>query len=48
MKGADSLVIAIGFIPGNPLKMSEAAHQVDNLGTIALVDAAKKLASKRL
>jgi len=48
MKGADSLVIAIGFIPGNPLKMSEAAHQVDNLGTIALVDAAKKAGIKKV
>jgi len=41
LKGADSLVIATGFIPGNPLKMTAEAHKVDNLGTIRLVDAAK-------
>jgi uncharacterized protein YbjT (DUF2867 family) len=48
MQGADSLVIATGFVPGNPLKMNEAAHQVDNLGTIALVDAAKKAGIKKV
>jgi len=48
LAGADSLVIAIGFIPGNPLKMNAAAHQVDNLGTIALVDAAKKAGVKKV
>jgi len=42
LKGSDALVIATGFVPGNPLKMSKAAHDVDNLGTIALVDAAKE------
>ena len=41
LKGADSLVIATGFVPGNPFKMDAAAHAVDNLGTIALIDAAK-------
>jgi len=41
LQGADSLVIATGFIPGNPLKMTAEAHKVDNLGTIRLVDAAK-------
>jgi len=41
LKGVDSLVIATGFVPGNPFKMDAAAHAVDNLGTIALVDAAK-------
>lgn len=41
LKGADSLIIATGFVPGNPFKMNEAAHAVDNLGTIKLVDAAK-------
>jgi len=41
LKGNDALVIATGFVPGNPFKMSAAAHEVDNLGTIALVDAAK-------
>ncbi|CAB9530298.1 TIC 62, chloroplastic (Partial), partial [Seminavis robusta] len=48
MDGADSLVIATGFIPGNPLKMKDAAHAVDNLGTIALVDAAKKAGVKKV
>lgn len=48
MEGADSLVIAIGFIPGNPLKMNAAAHEVDNLGTIKLVQAAKKAGIKKV
>eukprot|EP00536_Pseudo-nitzschia_multiseries_P001054 jgi/Psemu1/180040/e_gw1.13.52.1 len=42
LAGAESLVIATGFIPGNPLKMNAAAHEVDNVGTIKLIDAAKK------
>merc|ERR1711865_1023148 len=37
----DGLVIAVGFVPGNPFKMDAAAHAVDNVGTIALIDAAK-------
>jgi len=41
LKGADSLVIAVGFVPGNPLKMNEEAHKVDNVGTVKLIDAAK-------
>ena len=41
LKGADALVIAVGFIPGNPLKLSEEAHNVDNVGTCKLIDAAK-------
>ena len=41
LQGADALVIAVGFIPGNPLKMKEEAHKVDNLGAIKLIDAAK-------
>lgn len=45
MEGATALVIAIGFIPGNPLKMNAAAHAVDNVGTIKLIDAAKKTGS---
>jgi nucleoside-diphosphate-sugar epimerase len=48
LKGADALVIATGFIPGNPLKMNEAAHQVDNEGTIRLVDAAKQAGVKKI
>lgn len=42
LKGADSLIIAVGFVPSNPLKMNEEAHKVDNLGTIQLIDAAKQ------
>jgi len=42
LAGATGLVIATGFIPGNPLKMSAEAHKVDNVGTIRLIDAAKK------
>jgi len=45
MEGATTLVIATGFIPGNPLKMNAAAHEVDNIGTIKLIDAAKKTGS---
>lgn len=48
LEGADSLVIATGFVPGNPLKMNEEAHKVDNLGTCALVDAAKKAGVKKV
>jgi uncharacterized protein YbjT (DUF2867 family) len=48
LEGADSLVIATGFVPSNPLKMNEFAHQVDNLGTKALVDAAKKAGVKKV
>jgi NAD(P)H-binding len=39
---------ATGFVPSNPLKMNAAAHEVDNLGTIALVDAAKKAGVKKV
>lgn len=42
MQGANALVIATGFVPGNPFALSAEAHAVDNLGTVALVDAAKK------
>jgi len=45
LMGASSLVIATGFVPGNPLKMNAAAHEVDNLGTIKLIDAAMKTGS---
>ena len=48
MSGANSLVIATGFVPGNPLKMNAAAHEVDNLGTIALVNAAKAAGVKKV
>ena len=49
MKGADGLVIACGMNPGkNLLRMSAAAHEVDNLGTIKLIDAAKLAGVKKV
>jgi len=48
MQGADGLVIATGFVPGNPLKMNAAAHEVDNVGTCRLVDAAKKAGVRKV
>lgn len=48
LEGADALVICTGFIPGNPLKMSEEAHKVDNVGTCHLVDAAKMAGVKKV
>jgi uncharacterized protein YbjT (DUF2867 family) len=48
LQGADALVIAIGFIPGNPLKMNAAAHLVDNVGTCNLIDAAKQAGVKKV
>mmetsp|Transcript_14118 Transcript_14118/g.31248 ORF Transcript_14118/g.31248 Transcript_14118/m.31248 type:complete len:322 (-) Transcript_14118:178-1143(-) len=42
LTGTDALIIATGFVPGNPFAMNAEAHAVDNLGTKALVDAAKK------
>eukprot|EP00984_Skeletonema_dohrnii_P023385 scaffold12482_cov60-Skeletonema_dohrnii-CCMP3373.AAC.1 len=47
LAGADSLVIAVGFVPGNPLKMNAAAHEVDNVGTCKLIDAAKAAGVKK-
>ena len=46
--GVDALVIATGFVPGNPFQMNAAAHSVDNLGTVALVDAAKAAGVKKV
>ena len=37
LAGAQSLVIAVGFVPGNPLKMNAVAHEVDNVGTCKLI-----------
>lgn len=37
LSGASALVIATGFVPGNPLKMNVAAHEVDNVGTCKLI-----------
>ena len=48
LAGAQSLVIATGFVPSNPLAMSKAAHAVDNVGTVALVDAAKAAGVKKV
>lgn len=48
LAGADALVICTGFIPGNPLKMNEEAHKVDNVGTCKLVDGAKKAGVKKV
>merc|ERR1719217_757040 len=48
LKGADGLIIAVGFVPGNPFKMNAAAHAVDNVGTVALIDAAKAAGVKKV
>ena len=49
LKGADGLVIACGMNPGkNLLRMSAAAHEVDNVGTCKLIDAAKKAGVKKI
>lgn len=48
LSGAQSLVIAVGFVPGNPLKMNAAAHEVDNVGTCKLIDAAKAAGVKKV
>mmetsp|Transcript_2968 Transcript_2968/g.4834 ORF Transcript_2968/g.4834 Transcript_2968/m.4834 type:complete len:318 (+) Transcript_2968:87-1040(+) len=48
LEGADKLIIATGFIPGNPLKMNEMSHAVDNLGTCKLIDAAKAAGVKKV
>lgn len=48
LKGVDGLVIAVGFVPGNPFKMNDAAHAVDNVGTVALIDAAKAAGVKKV
>ena len=37
MDGADVVVVATGFVPGNPFKMSAAAHEVDNEGVVNCV-----------
>ena len=49
LKGADGLVIACGMNPGkNLFRMSEAAHEVDNVGTCKLIDAAKQAGVKKV
>ena len=47
-KGFDIIVVATGFVPGNPFKMNEAAHAVDNLGVQHVADAAKAAGVKRV
>jgi len=41
MRGMRVVVVATGFVPKNPFKMGEAAHEVDNVGVTHVVDAAK-------
>jgi uncharacterized protein YbjT (DUF2867 family) len=49
LKGADGLIIACGMNPGkNLLRMSAAAHEVDNVGTCKLIDAAKLAGVKKI
>ncbi|KAJ1618346.1 hypothetical protein T492DRAFT_892197 [Pavlovales sp. CCMP2436] len=36
LKGCGSVVCALGFVPGNPLKFASAAHEIDNVGTVKL------------
>jgi nucleoside-diphosphate-sugar epimerase len=48
LKGVDGLVIAVGFVPGNPFKMTAAAQAVDNVGTVKLIDAAKAAGVKKV
>ena len=46
--GVDAVIICTGFVPGNPFKMSEAAHAVDNEGVIHVVDACKQAGVKKV
>lgn len=48
LTGTEALIIATGFVPGNPFAMNAEAHAVDNLGTKALVDAAKKSGVRKI
>mmetsp|Transcript_21742 Transcript_21742/g.37336 ORF Transcript_21742/g.37336 Transcript_21742/m.37336 type:complete len:325 (-) Transcript_21742:151-1125(-) len=49
LRGADGLVIACGMNPGkNLLRMAAAAHEVDNVGTCKLIDAAKSAGVKKV
>jgi nucleoside-diphosphate-sugar epimerase len=48
LAGVDALICAVGFVPGNPFQMSAAAHAVDNVGSIALFDAAKAAGVKKI
>ena len=42
-KGCDAVISAVGFVPGSPFNMQKEAHAVDNVGTIALIDACVKV-----
>lgn len=44
----DVLIIATGFVPGNPFKMAAAARAVDNEGVVHLVDAATRAGVRRV
>jgi len=44
----DVLIIATGFVPGNPFKMAAAARAVDNEGVVHLVDAARRAGVRRV
>jgi len=49
LTNSDALIIACGMNPGkNLMRMSAAAHEVDNLGTIKLIDAAKAAGVKKV
>jgi len=49
LKGVDGLIIACGMNPTkNLLRMSAAAHEVDNLGTCKLISAAKIAGVKKV
>lgn len=47
LAGVDAVICATGFVPGNPFEMQKAAHAVDNVGTIALIDACKAAGVKK-
>ena len=47
-EGFHVVVVATGFVPGNPLKMNAAARAVDNEGVCAVADAAKRANVKRV
>jgi uncharacterized protein YbjT (DUF2867 family) len=49
LQGSNGLIIACGMNPTkNLLRMSKAAHEVDNVGTIKLIDAAKEAGVKKV
>ena len=49
LQGSNGLIIACGMNPAkNLLRMSKAAHEVDNVGTCKLIDAAKEAGVKKI